>query len=78
MTAVPDAKALRSAAFLLAAANSLNIKVGTDGTELVMLVPVKVPWETQKWFSTKLYEFKAEVIATILQENTARARTEAV
>lgn len=75
MTAEPNAKALRSAALnLLNQALALGIRVGAapDGSELVMLGPVKVPYETQKWFATKLDEFRAEVIDIILRENAAR------
>ena len=37
-----------------------------------MLAPVRVPYETQKWFATKLDEFRAEIIDFILRENAAR------
>lgn len=57
------------AAFILDEATALGIHVGTDGTELVMLVPAKVPYETQKWFSTKLYEFREQIIDIIQREN---------
>jgi hypothetical protein len=63
--------AARSAMFVLSEAKKMGIAVGTDATEIVMIAPVKVPWETQKWFSTKLYEFRAEVIAIIEKGNAA-------
>jgi len=64
-----------SARFILEAALGLGIRVGCalDGSDLVMLAPVKVPSETQKWFSTKLEEFRAEIIAIIQRENAGGA-----
>ena len=61
-----------SARFILDEATTLGIRVGIDGEELVMLAPVRVPYETQKWFATKLDEFRAEIIDFILRENAAR------
>jgi hypothetical protein len=63
------ARAYCEVAFLLREATALGLHVGTDGTEVVMLAPVRVPYETQKWFATKLDEFRAEVIAFIQREN---------
>jgi len=67
-----DSKAYRETKFILDAALELNIRIGTDGNELVVLAPVRVPYETQKWFATKLDEFQAEIIAVIQRENAAR------
>jgi hypothetical protein len=65
--------AARSAEFILAEAANLGIKVGTDGDELVMLGPVRVPDALQKWFATKLEEFRDEVIDIIQRENAGGA-----
>jgi len=64
--------AAETARFILDAATALGIAVGTDGNELVMLAPVRVPYETQKWFATKFDEFQTEVIDIIQRENAAR------
>jgi hypothetical protein len=70
----PDSKALRSAALVLDAALALGIHVGVapDGSEIVLLAPLKVPREVRKWFEHRIDEFRAEVIAVILRENAAR------
>jgi hypothetical protein len=60
------------ARFILDAALALGIRVGTDGEELVLVAPLKVPRETRRWFETKLDEFRAEVIDFIQRENAAR------
>ena len=60
-----------TARFILDEAATLGIRVGTDGNELLMLAPVRVN-ETQKWFATKLDEFRAEIIAVIQRENAVR------
>jgi hypothetical protein len=73
VTAVPDSKALRAAAFILHAALELNIRIGTDGSELVMIAPLKVPRETRVWFEKKLDEFREEIIDFIKKENADAA-----
>ena len=72
MTGPPDSKAYCETKFILDAALELNIRVGTDGTELVMVAPMRVPYETRRWFEIKLDESRAEVIAFIQRENAAR------
>lgn len=57
------------AAFVLREALALNICVGTDGNELVMLAPMRVSIETREWFYRQLYELKSEVIDIILRKN---------
>jgi hypothetical protein len=70
---MPDSKALRAAAFILHAALELNIRVGTDGTELLMVAPARVPSDVRRWFEKKLDEFRAEVITIIQRENADAA-----
>jgi len=43
----------------------LGIKIATDGTELVMLAPLRVPQATRRWFEAALAEHRAAVIAAI-------------
>jgi len=62
------------AAFILNEAAGLGIRVGTDGNELVLLAPMRVPREVRRWFETKLDEFRAEIIDFIQRENAARTR----
>ena len=60
------------ARFILEEATALGIRIGTDGTELVMLAPMRVPRETRRWFEIKLDEFGAEIIDFIQRENAAQ------
>jgi hypothetical protein len=71
-TALDYATRHKCAAFILREAQLMGIRVGTDGNELVMIAPMRVPRETRLWFETKLYEYKAEIIDFIQRENAAR------
>jgi len=72
MSAVTDPPDFREICFILDEALALGIRVGTDGTELFMVGPLRVPYETRRWFEIKLNEFRTEVIDIIEQENAAR------
>jgi hypothetical protein len=50
----------------------VGIRIASDGSDLLMLVPVRVPGETRRWFERKLAEYRAEIVAHILQETAAR------
>ena len=67
---MPDNK-VHCAEFVLREALALGIRVGTDGSELVMVAPMRVPRETRRWFETRLEEHRAEVIEAI-QKNAGR------
>jgi hypothetical protein len=58
--------------FILDEATALGIRVGTDGRELVMLAPLRVPRETRRWFEAALDQHRGEVIKVIQRENAAR------
>jgi hypothetical protein len=73
MTAVPDSKALRSAAFILHEAQALGIRIGTNGDDLILVAPLKVPRDVRRWFEKKLDEFRAEIISIIQRENADAA-----
>jgi hypothetical protein len=62
-----------SARFILDEATALGIRVGAsdDGSEFVMVAPMRVPRETRRWFETRLEEHRAEVIE-IIQKNAGR------
>jgi len=57
------------AAFLLHEARALDIRVGTNGEELVMLAPMKIPRETRRALETAIEGYRQEVIALIMAEN---------
>ena len=63
------ARGVVTARFILDEAAALGIRVGTDGNELLMVAPLRVPREARRWFETKLDEYKAEVIDFIQREN---------
>jgi len=65
MTAGRGYKAYREAAFILAEADNLGIKIATDGAELIVIETPRLPFETSKWFTTQLYEFRELVIELI-------------
>jgi hypothetical protein len=60
---------------LLDEALELGIRVGVapEGSEIILVAPLKVPYETRRWFEKKIDEFRAEVIDIIQRENAARA-----
>jgi hypothetical protein len=68
-----QANATLAALIILNKALALGIHVGTDGDELVMLAPARLPYKTRRWFGIWLDNFRAEVI-TLIQEDVA-ART---
>jgi hypothetical protein len=55
-----------TARFILEEATALGIHVGTDGSKLIMIAPLKMPREDRVWFETQLNEFRRDVI-TIIQ-----------
>jgi hypothetical protein len=62
---------LECAAFILRETQLLGIRVGTDGSELIMIAPVAMPRTTRLWFENKIVEYRADVIAVIQRENAA-------
>jgi hypothetical protein len=63
--------AARSATVILNEATALGIRVGTDGSELVMVAPMRVRARRADGFETRLEEHRAEVIEFI-QKNAGR------
>jgi hypothetical protein len=59
----------RHIARLLDAARALGIRVGTNGDEVVMLAPMRVPGEILRVFETEFEKHKQRVINFILTEN---------
>jgi hypothetical protein len=70
--AVIHSKVDCEAASILAEALALGIRVGTNGAELLMIAPLKVPREVHVQFEIALNKFRAEVIEIIQRENAAR------
>jgi hypothetical protein len=59
----------RHIARLLDAAKALDIKVGTNGDELTMIAPLRVPSEILRVFESEFEKHKQRVINFILIEN---------
>jgi hypothetical protein len=62
------ARAAVTARFILDEATALGIRVGTDGDEVILVAPMRVPRETRRWFETQLAQHGAEVIAIIMAD----------
>jgi hypothetical protein len=62
----------RAALSILNRARTLGIKIASDGSDLLMLVPVRVPGETRRRFERELAEYRAEIIEVILRKTAAR------
>jgi hypothetical protein len=60
---------IATAKIILRAASNLGVKVGTNGIELLMLAPARIPTETRRWFEAALDQHRAAVIAVIMAEN---------
>lgn len=60
----------KAAAFILREALALGIRVGTDGTDLVAIAPLRIPFACRRTFEDALEKYRAEVIAHIVAENT--------
>jgi hypothetical protein len=58
-----------AAAFILAEALKLGIRIGTNGDELLMVAPLRVPGESRRTFEDALETYRAEIIAHIIAEN---------
>jgi hypothetical protein len=58
-----------AATIILNKALSLGIRVLTDGDQLAMLVPVKLPRAVRVRFENLLYEFRTEIVALIQAQN---------
>ena len=66
-----QANATLAATAILNKARELGIRVGAapDGSELILVAPLRLPYETRRWFEVWLDNFRTEVIDIILQEN---------
>jgi hypothetical protein len=65
-----------SARFILDEATALGIRVGasSDGNELIIAVPGRIPREIIRCFEARLHEYRTEVIEVILRGNVSSLR----
>lgn len=70
-----DTHAEIAARAILDKALKLGIHVGAapDGSELILVAPLKMPYETRRWFEIWLENFRDEAIAIITRENGGRS-----
>ena len=59
---------MTSAEFVLNAAATAGIKLGTDGVELIMAVPLKMPRGSRLSFERAIAEHQQEIMRLILSE----------
>jgi hypothetical protein len=59
-----------TARFILDEARALGIAVGTDGVELVMVAPLRIPRASRLTFEAAFQKSRDEIIAHILAEST--------
>jgi hypothetical protein len=57
------------AQFVLKAAADAGIKIGTDGTDLILAIPPRLPSEVRRSFEQAIAQHEREIIALILAEN---------
>jgi hypothetical protein len=60
---------IAEATFILREAAAAGIKVGTDGTEVVMIAPLKMPHEFRRSFERAIETHQQEIIALIMAEH---------
>jgi hypothetical protein len=58
----------KAAAFILREAAALGMAVGTNGEELVMHAPLRVPHVVRRTFEDTLERYRSEIIEIILRE----------
>jgi hypothetical protein len=62
---------VETARFILAEAEALGIRVGTNGTDdLVMLAPLRIPRASRRTFEIALEEYRAEIIEIVWREGS--------
>ena len=60
-----------TAAFILREASALGIRVGTDGTELIAAMPLKLPTDIRHAFERAINRHRQEIITQIMREHHA-------
>jgi hypothetical protein len=60
-----------TAAFILREAKALGIRVGTDGIEVIAVMPLKIPTDIRHRFELAIDRHRREIIDQIMRENRA-------
>jgi hypothetical protein len=61
---------MAEAQFILREAAAAGLKIGTDGTEVIMVAPLRMAWECRRSFERAIEAHQAEIIALIMAENS--------
>jgi hypothetical protein len=59
----------QAAEFILREARAAGIRVGTDGTDIVLLAPLKISWDSRRTFEVAVDAHRQEIIDLIMAEN---------
>jgi hypothetical protein len=59
----------RAALFILREANALDLRIGTDGCDLILAPPKGMPSDSYSSFKSAILAHVDEIIAIILREN---------
>jgi hypothetical protein len=62
---------ITEATFILRAAHAAGIRVGTDGKEVVMLAPLKIPRASRLAFEAAIHAHQDEIISLILAKQSS-------
>lgn len=61
---------IAAARFILAEAQALGLRIGTNGCDLILAPPRSMPSESYFSFQRAIIEHRAEIIKIILREET--------
>jgi hypothetical protein len=61
---------IEAARFILAEAEALGMSVGTNGTELLLSAPLRIPRASCRTFEDALQAYRAEIIEIVMREGT--------
>jgi hypothetical protein len=57
-----------AARFILAESAALGIRVGSNGDDIVMIAPMRVPFASRRTFEIALEKHRDEIIGILIQE----------
>jgi hypothetical protein len=60
-----------AAAFILREASAIGIRVGTDGSEVIAAMPLKLPSDVRRAFERAIDQHRREIIDQIIRERRA-------
>jgi hypothetical protein len=73
-TDIAPALVPETAAFILREASALGIRVGTNGNEVVLIAPLKVPTDVRREFERAIDQHRQEIIDQIMRGGAGHER----